>query len=198
MRTTLIDKVREKITASKEQVFLRRDFDPLGEYRQVSRALLRLQSEYIIIHAGHGVYTTPKIARKPELVVKSLTKKLGIRVNRRLKLGGVRVYMNKTVRIESSQQRLDRIKLLMAQHVMQLNSIEKIRKSSLKTLSRWRNQGVWNPGCAEWERILNHGSDNVIRQIMSSEIEEPCNRLRQSAPYVDLLNDAYVQRLYRE
>jgi len=198
VKATLIDRVREKILASKEQVFLRRDFDLLGNYRQVSRVLSRLQSEYVIIHAGHGVYATPKIARKPDLVVKRLTMKLGVRTNRRLKLGGVRVYMNKTITIESSQQRLDRIKLQMAKHVLQLNTITRIRDSSLNTLMRWKSQGVWNPSCAEWERILLHGSDKEIREIMSLEIEEPCNRLRQSAPYVDLLEDSFVQKLYRK
>jgi hypothetical protein len=198
MRTTILDKVRERILASKEQVFLRRDFNPLGEYRQVSRALSRLQSEYVLIHAGHGVYATPKIARKPDLVVKCLSMKLGDRISRRLKLGGIRVHMSKTITIESAQQRLDCIKLQMAQHVLARNSIKKIRISSLNTLRRWQSQGVWNQSCAEWENILLHGSDGEIRNILSLVCEEPYNRLRQSAPYVDLLEEDFVQGLYRE
>lgn len=198
MRTTLLDKVRQKIVASKEQVFLRREFDLLGDYRQVSRALSRLQSEYVIIHAGHGVYTTPKIASKPDLVVKRLSRKLGDRVNRRLKLGGTRIHFGKTISIENSQQRLDRIKLLMAKNVLQHHSMSEIRKRSLKTLLRWQLGGVWNRSCDEWQQILLHGSDVQICEIMSLDKEEPCNRLRQSAPYVDLLDDTYVKGLYRE
>ncbi len=195
MRVTLTDKVREKIVASRQQVFLRHDFDDLGHYRQISRALSRLENEYVIIHAGHGVYAKPKIASKPELVVQKLTRRLGKRVNRTLKLGGTRVYLGKTITIVRAQQRLDRLKLLMAQTVLQQHSIAEIRKSSLEALRRWKLRDSWNPAYSEWERLLRTGTDDEICEIMTSPKEEPCNRLRQSPPYVDLLDDETMERL---
>ncbi|MDP3008134.1 MAG: hypothetical protein Q8N30_03585 [Methylococcales bacterium] len=192
---TFVDKVRQKVNASKEQVFLRRDFDELGDYRQVGRALARLQDEYVIIHAGHGVYAKPSIATKPELVIKKLSKKLGGRVKRTIKLGGTRVYFDKTITIQNVQQRLDRLKLLMAENVLQRYSIEQIRKHSLDALSRWKKINSWNPGYTEWEHILLTGSDDLVREIMTSDKQEPCNRLRQSPPYVDLVDEKIMEKL---
>lgn len=195
MRVTFVDKVRQKVNASKEQVFLRRDFDELGDYRQVGRALARLQDEYVIIHAGHGVYAKPNIATKPELVIKKLSKRLGVRVKRTIKLGGTRVYFDKTITIQNVQQRLDRLKLLMAENVLQRYSIEQIRKHSLDALSRWKEINSWNPGYTEWEHILQTGSDDLVREIMTSDKQEPCNRLRQSPPYVDLVDEKIMEKL---
>jgi len=195
MRVTFVDKVRQKVNASKEQVFLRRDFDELGDYRQVGRALTRLQNEYVIIHAGHGVYAKPSIATKPELVIKKLSKRLGGRVKRTIKLGGTRVYFDKTITIQNVQQRLDRLKLLMAENVLQRYSIEQIRKHSLDALSRWKKINSWNSGYTEWENILLTGSDDLVREIMTSDKQEPCNRLRQSPPYVDLVDEDIMEKL---
>ena len=195
MKTTYYDKVKEKIRSSKEQVFLRKDFDDIGDYRQISRVLLRLQDEYVIIHSGHGVYTKPNIATKPEQVINKLQKKLGHRVKRTIKLGGTRIYFNKTITIERPQQRLDKLKLLMSQHVLNNHSLEVIRNKSLDTLSRWKSINSWNPGYTEWEKILSTGTDDLLVEIMSSEKEEPCNRLRQSPPYINLIDQKTLEQL---
>jgi hypothetical protein len=195
---TLTDKVRQEIKASKKQVFLRHDFDGLGDYRQISRALVNLQKEDLILRAGHGVYAKPTIANKPEAFVQKLTKRLGNRPKRTLRLGLTRVYFGyfgNEIRIERVQQRLDRIKLMMAKYVLDHHPIAEIRKTSLETLSRWKNQGTWNSGYSEWENLLKHGSDDEIREVMTSLKEEPCNRLRQSPPYVSFLGDKVMERL---
>lgn len=195
MRVTLVDKVREKVHASKEQVFLRRDFDQLGNYRQVGRALARLGEEDTLVHAGHGVYTKPKIANSPELVVQKLTKKLGKRVNRKLELGSTVLHIGKSVTYENAQSRLDAFKLRIARAVLKHHSIDEIRRKSLENLARWKAKKTWNPGYAQWEQIMLHASDDDIRNIMSSDIEEPSNRLRQSSPYVGLLDKKIVEEL---
>lgn len=195
MRTTVADKLRDVVKASKQSVFLRKDFDSLGNYRQVGRALERLQSEEVIIHAGHGVYTKPKIARNPEFLVEQLRKRLGKRIKRRIEVGSSVLHLGKTVVWENAQSRLDRIKLQIARVLLERYSISTIREKSLENLSRWKANGVWNSGYQDWENLLLHASDQEIKTIMSSDAEEPSNRLRQSPPYVGLLDKQTLENI---
>lgn len=49
--------VREKIRkAKKKNVFLRKDFEDLGGYKQVGRALTQLTKEGILLKIGYGLY----------------------------------------------------------------------------------------------------------------------------------------------
>ncbi len=49
-------KVWERIKSIRENVFLRQNFNDLGSYRQVSRALDRLIAQKKIVRIGAGVY----------------------------------------------------------------------------------------------------------------------------------------------
>ncbi|ACT52083.1 hypothetical protein [Methylovorus glucosotrophus] len=195
MRVTVTDRLRDVVKASKQGVFLRRDFDELGNYRQVGRALEQLQSEEIIIHAGHGVYTKPSVARNPELMVERLKKRLGKRINRRIEIGSSVLHVGKKVVWENAQTRLDRFKLQVARVLLQRHPVSEIRKKSLENLSRWKANGVWNPGYQEWENLLLHASDARIKEILYSDVEEPSNRLRQSPPYAGLLDQKTLEDL---
>lgn len=97
-----------------------------------------------------------------------------------------------------SIQKLDRLKLNLAQVVLKNHSIEKIRESSLAAMARWRSIGSWCSGYTEWQNIMENSSDEYIRFVMTSEQEEPCNRLRQSPPYVDLITEEQMACLHRE
>lgn len=61
---TLKERMETKISRSSRKVFLRSDFENLGEYRQISRALKGLTEEGRLIRLGYGVYAK---ARKNRL-----------------------------------------------------------------------------------------------------------------------------------
>lgn len=67
---TLKDKLIVKITRSRREVFLRRDFVKLAGYDQVGRALRTLCKEGTLIKIGYGVYVkarTNRVNGKPML-----------------------------------------------------------------------------------------------------------------------------------
>jgi len=98
----------------------------------------------------------------------------------------------------ASIEKLDRLKLMISLVVLENHSIEEIRQSSLAALTRWKNIGSWCAGYTEWQNIMEDSSDDYIRYVMTSEQEEPCNRLRQSPPYVDLITGEQMTILHRE
>jgi Family of unknown function (DUF6088) len=53
---TLKNRVSIKISRSNRQVFIRADFEKLGEYDQVGRALRNLEKEGQLIRVGYGLY----------------------------------------------------------------------------------------------------------------------------------------------
>lgn len=61
---TLKDRIKQKIKRSKDKVFLRCEFDRMGGYRQVGRALRELVLDGLLIKAGYGVYV---ISRKSSI-----------------------------------------------------------------------------------------------------------------------------------
>jgi hypothetical protein len=89
-------------------------------------------------------------------------------------------------RAGGAQARLDEIKRLTGERLLERHSIDEIRAKSLHNLARWRAQGVWPPAYEEWQRLLEEASDAMLRYILISRDPE-ANRLRQSMPYVGLL-----------
>ena len=57
---TLEDKVSYRITRSKQNVFMRRDFEDLGGYNQIGRVLRQLVQSKILIKIGYGLYAKTK------------------------------------------------------------------------------------------------------------------------------------------
>lgn len=87
---TLKEKILLRISLKNEKVFLRDDFDDLGGYDQVGRALKQLVNENKILKIGYGLYTklqtssitgtiTPQ-APLPDLAKEALIK-LGVKVS---------------------------------------------------------------------------------------------------------------------
>ena len=54
---TLKDRLLKRITKSEDLVFLRKEFNKMGGYDQVGRALLQLVNEGVLVKSGYGVYT---------------------------------------------------------------------------------------------------------------------------------------------
>jgi hypothetical protein len=87
---TLKEKILLRISLKRDKVFLRDDFDDLGGYDQVGRALKQLIEENKILKIGYGLYAKTKIspingtitpqASLPELAWEALTK-LGVNVS---------------------------------------------------------------------------------------------------------------------
>ena len=67
-KSTVKDRVIAKIKRSSSSVFLRKEFDRLGDYRQVSRAINEVAASGILVKVGFGLYAKARpstISGKP-------------------------------------------------------------------------------------------------------------------------------------
>ena len=55
-KATVKERIAASLRSSKDFVFLRKEFDRFGDYRQVSRAVGELVEEGLIVRVGYGVY----------------------------------------------------------------------------------------------------------------------------------------------
>ncbi len=62
-RPALRTKIVTKISRSKREVFLRADFEKLGGYDQVGRALRQLTNDGFLLKLGYGLYVKARINR---------------------------------------------------------------------------------------------------------------------------------------
>lgn len=92
---------------------------------------------------------------------------------------------------------LDEIKRRRATAILTTTSMETIRCVGLANISRWMSQGTYCSAFDEWTTLLTHGSDDEIREIMTS-ISQKANRLRQSPPYVGILNQEESRAIARQ
>ena len=83
---------------------------------------------------------------------------------------------------------LDDLKRWLSQATLASADLTTIRKQSLSNLQRWKARGSWGPVYDEWQALMMHATDDHIIQIMTGEGDEP-NRLRQSFPYVGLVDE---------
>jgi hypothetical protein len=89
---------------------------------------------------------------------------------------------------------LDDLKLWISQAALSLADLNTIRAKSLSNLQRWRDQGTWGPVYDEWWQIMTEASDEYVIYLMTDEGDEP-NRLRQSCPYVGIVDEGTRQNL---
>ena len=61
-RKTLERRIAERIARKKGDVFLRRDFEDLGAYDQVGRALRRLAAKGRLVRIGYGLYARAAVS----------------------------------------------------------------------------------------------------------------------------------------
>jgi len=62
VRKSLKNKIQKRIGRSKRQVFLREDFEDMGGYDQIGRALKGLVDEQFLIRIGTGIYTLARLS----------------------------------------------------------------------------------------------------------------------------------------
>ncbi|MDP3742922.1 MAG: hypothetical protein Q8Q76_01100 [Methylotenera sp.] len=193
--STRINQVKVQILSMKEHVYMRSDFNDLGNRTLVNRALKSLVAECKLFHASQGIYVKTNTKISLEKLGYIIRKRLGKNPNRIIVIGRSTIHVSKTITLKNSHTHLDQIKLRMAKAVVEQFSVEYIRKESLENLAHWRSIGSWCSANTEWEDIMRHGQDETIIYLMTSEDEEPANRLRQSPPFVGLLSQDQVDEL---
>jgi hypothetical protein len=97
----------------------------------------------------------------------------------------------------ASHSMLDEFKRSLSLAVIRRCTPQEIRAQSLANLHRWKGQGAWVSAYDEWTEILRKGDDGALFAAMLGR-EDQSNRLRQSMPYVGLLSEEEVKRIYEE
>jgi prevent-host-death family protein len=92
---------------------------------------------------------------------------------------------------------LDRIKHQMACEIVTRFDLAEIRRHSLQNLDRWRDSGVTSHAYDEWRHLLESGTDREVLAVMVGSTEDG-NRLRQSPPYVGMLEKGTLERIREE
>lgn len=87
----------------------------------------------------------------------------------------------------NSHEVLDDFKLRMAVVTLQCADLPTIRAMSLANLKRWKDKGTWGLVYDEWFKLMVSGSDAEVIGAMTGP-DENANRLRQSPPYVGIVN----------
>lgn len=96
-----------------------------------------------------------------------------------------------------SHEQLDNLKLALSLAVVRGNTAREIRAKIAANLHRWRQQGSWVSAYDEWSRIARGEDDGELFAAMLGR-DENAVRLRQSMPYVGLLSQQEVKKLYEE
>lgn len=183
---SVIERLRAYISKESGNIFLRRDLAHLASGRQLDRSLAMLETEGIIARAGYGIYLRPHVMTL-EATLYALRALLGPRSRRLVTIDGITIAMGAPTGQMNRQTLLDEKKLASAKRVLQLCTFDEIRRRSLANIERWKNQGTWVSAFDEWQVLMVQGTDHEIAAVMTGE-DERCNRLRQSAPYVGLVD----------
>jgi antitoxin component of MazEF toxin-antitoxin module len=97
----------------------------------------------------------------------------------------------------SSHAKLDELKRSLSLAVIRRCTAQEIRAQGLANLYRWKAQGMWVSAYDEWTEILENGGDGALFAAMLGR-DDNSIRLRQSMPYVGLLSQEEVKKLYEE
>jgi antitoxin component of MazEF toxin-antitoxin module len=97
----------------------------------------------------------------------------------------------------STHEVLDELKRLLSVAVVRRCTPQEIRAQGLANLYRWKAQGTWASAYDEWTEILQKGNDGELFAAMLGR-DDNSNRLRQSMPYVGLLPQEEVKRIYEK
>lgn len=187
--------MKASLRQSPKRVFLRQDLSFGGKPRHVSRVLRELEQENVLKRAGQGIYLRAGLQASAEELLEEVKARLGKRVNRLVTLGDVTIHVGvTTARIRNAQADLDVFKLRLAQTVVEKVDLKTIRRRGLDNLARWKQRNVWCSAYDEWRSLLEEGSDDDLVSVMTG-LDEDSNRLRQSPPYVGLLDRTLVEQL---
>ena len=100
-------------------------------------------------------------------------------------------------RSTNSQDLLDQIKFKISCEILAQFSLDEIRQKSIENLSRWKAKGTWSLAYDDWLSILNSHDDRMLIACMVGS-DERSNQLRQSMPYVGLLDQCAVKKIHEE
>jgi hypothetical protein len=192
---TITQRLRTCIEEAPGPIFLHCDFAHLGSTRQLSRALAVLQGEEFIARAGHGLYVRSD-AKPLKAVVCAIRDRLGPRTKRLITISGVTIALGETSERPNQQTLLDAKKLASATRVIQCCTVDQIRRQSLANIERWNSKGTWVSAHDEWKLLMERGTDQEIIAVMTGT-DERCNRLRQSPPYVGLVEPVDINTIKR-
>lgn len=192
---TVTQRLRTWIDETPTKIFLRCDFAHLGSARQLSRALKVLQFEEFLARAGHGIYLRPD-EMSLETAVRAVRERLGRRTKRLVTISGVTVEFGETRARLNQQTLLDAKKLASAMRVVQCCTVDQIRRKSLANIERWNSAGTWVSAHDEWRVLMEQGTDQEVIAVMTGT-DERCNRLRQSPPYVGLVEPVSINEVMR-
>lgn len=78
---TLAQRIRRKLSRIDSNIVMRKDFDRLGGYEQVGRAIRELVNKNELVRMGYGVYAKVDHRQKDEVSVESLGKEALSRLN---------------------------------------------------------------------------------------------------------------------
>ena len=92
---------------------------------------------------------------------------------------------------------LDSMKHRISCEVLARFSIGVIRQQARDNLARWRANGAWGQAYDEWHAIIESNDDQRLVARMVG-LDQESNRLRQSMPYVGLLDQTRVRQLHEE
>lgn len=92
---------------------------------------------------------------------------------------------------------LDTMKHRISCEVLARFSVPLIRQQARDNLDRWRKQGAWSKVYDEWLAIIDSNDDQRLISRMVG-MDQESNRLRQSMPYVGLLDQALVRQIHEE
>ncbi|MDE2051581.1 MAG: AbrB/MazE/SpoVT family DNA-binding domain-containing protein [Gammaproteobacteria bacterium] len=96
-----------------------------------------------------------------------------------------------------SHRELDDLRLSLSLAVVRKHTAREIRAKIAANLHRWRKQGSWAPAYDEWSHIARSEDDGALFAAMLGR-DENAVQLRQSMPYVGLLSQQEVRKLYEE
>jgi hypothetical protein len=197
MNLSVKERISLSLRVSKEKIFLRKDFESFGDYKQVSRSLKQLLNEGLLDRVGYGIYVKKDSCFLLAEAIASIRIRLGTRVDRIVTLHGTSIRIGKTaaqIAGGKAQKKLDEFKLRIAKEIVTQFSLEVIRRKGLDNLARWKASNVWCSAYTEWQNLFENGTDEELLSAMTSK-NENTNRLRQSPPYTGLLSKDAVEKL---
>ncbi|NHZ96057.1 hypothetical protein [Massilia sp. CCM 8734] len=76
-------------------------------------------------------------------------------------------------------------------------TVEEIKKKSVSNIERWRSQGTFGQAYSDWLAILLDPDDDKLISAMVGSSDRS-NQLRQSLPYVGMLDPKIVRKVNEE
>jgi prevent-host-death family protein len=97
----------------------------------------------------------------------------------------------------NTHARLDAIKHRISCVVLATFPLTEIKRRSLANIERWRVNGTYGPAYEEWSRIILDPDDTSMIAAMVG-FSDHANQLRQSIPYVGMLDKDVVRKFNEE